>query len=540
MKKQIALLLTLVLIVSLFAGCSKTESSAEAPKESSTEPAAETPTESSAEEVKENPAEQSGSALRDTLVIGINSNPQSLSMSDTKMQNEMLIGNALFDTLIYPADENGEFAPRLATSWEWEDDTHLVFHLRDDVYFHNGEKMTAEDVAFTIQTSCATKNNRSFFSAFDPEGTEAIDETTVRIAFQYPFAPALAYLSASRGGIICKKAYEELGADAYNLAPVGTGQFKFVSWTQSDSIVVERNDDYWDKDKVPSYKTIRFRIITENSVRAMELEAGGIDIAFNLSANDFDRLKENPDLVAIVEDGLSHQGFQLNSTTPELSDIRVREALCISLDTEAIVKAVYGDYGTPASGLFSSNVFAFEELGPYEYNPERAKELLAEAGYEDGIDITMSIADITNLVKMAEIAQQQWKQVGINLKIDIMEQVAVTELNATGQTRITTTDYTTSTGDPGHSLQIYRSTWNGALQLKDSYIDEMLDKGLQEFDTEKRAEIYKELQEYIWNYYTCIPLVFTKNMVMHTAKIQGLDLPESGYILDYSSFDIYE
>ena len=525
MKRYLALLLVLVMTLSLFAGCSsKTESTTTADASASGET-----TEAA-----------SSAALSDSLVIGINSNPQSLSMSDTKMQNEMLVGNALFDTLIYPADDNGEFAPRLATSWEWTDDTHLVFHLRDDVYFHNGEKMTAEDVAFTIQTSCATKNNRSFFSAFDPEDTKAIDDTTVQIAFQYPFAPALAYLSASRGGIICKKAYEEMGADAYNLAPVGTGQFKFVSWTQSDSIVVERNDNYWNKDLIPSYKTIRYRIITENSVRAMELEAGGIDIAFNLSANDFDRLKENPDLVAIAEEGLSHQGFQLNSSTPELSDIRVREALCISLDTAAIVKAVYGDYGSPATGLFSSNVFAFEELGPYKYDPERAKELLAEAGYADGFDITMSIADITNLVKMAEIAQQQWKQVGINLKIDILEQVAVTELNATGQTRITTTDYTTSTGDPGHSLQIYRSTWNGALQLKDEYIDEMLDKGLQEFDNEKRIEIYHELQEYIWNYYTCIPLVFPKNMVMYSAKIQGLTLPKSGYILDYSGFDIYK
>ncbi|MDO4321794.1 MAG: ABC transporter substrate-binding protein [Lachnospiraceae bacterium] len=477
--------------------------------------------------------------VKDILVIGINSNPQSLSMSDTKMQNEMLIGNALFDTLIYPADENGEFAPRLAASWEWEDGTHLIFHLRDDVYFHNGEKMTAEDVAFTVKTSCETLNNRSFFSAFDAENTEAIDETTVRIAFQYEFAPALAYLSSSRGGIICKSAYEEMGADAYNLAPVGTGQFKFVSWTQGDSIELERNDEYWNKDKIPSYSHIRYRIITENSVRAMEIEAGGIDMAYNISSNDFERLSANPNLMTIAEEGLSHQGFQLNSSVPELSDIRVREALCISLDTPSIVAAVYGQYGTAATGLFSNNVFAFDELGPYEYNPERAKELLAEAGYEDGFDITMSIADITNLVKMAEIAQQQWAQVGINLTINIMEQVAVTEQNATGQTRITTTDYTTSTADPGHALQIYRSTWNGALQLKDDYIDEMLDKGLQEFDTDKRAEIYKELQEYIWNYYTCIPLVFPKNMLVYSTDIENLVLPKSGYILDYSSFDIY-
>lgn len=522
MKKRLfAITLVLVMSLSLFAGCG----GGQAGDGSGANPTG---------------GGESNRAMKDSLVIGINSNPQSLSMSDTKMQNEMLIGNAVFDTLIYPADENGEFAPRLATSWDWEDDTHLVFHLRDDVYFHNGEKLTAEDVAFTIQTSCETKNNRSFFSAFDAENTAAIDETTVCIAFKYPFAPALAYLSASRGGIICKSTYEEIGADAYNLSPVGTGQFKFVSWTQGDSIELERNDNYWDKEKIPSYSKIRYRIITENSVRAMELEAGGIDIAFNISSNDFDRLKANSNVVAISEEGLSHQGFQFNSTTPELSDIRVREALCISLDTAAIVSAVYGSYGTPASGLFSSNVFAFNALGPYEYNPERARELLAEAGYGDGFSVTMSIADITNLVKMAEIAQQQWKQVGIDLKIDIMEQVAVTELNSTGQTRITTTDYTTSTGDPGHALQIYKSTWNGALQLKDAYIDEMLEKGLQEFDTEARAEIYREVQEYIWNYYTCIPLVFTQNMLVYSAKIEGLNLPTSGYIMDYSSFNIYQ
>ncbi len=111
----------------------------------------------------------------------------------------------------------------------------MIFKLRDDVYFHNGEKMTAEDVAFSIQRSCKSSGNKTFFKAFDGENTKAIDATTVQVKFKYAFAAALNYLATPRGGIVSKKAVESMGDDKFGQAPVGSGPFKFVSWTQGRS-----------------------------------------------------------------------------------------------------------------------------------------------------------------------------------------------------------------------------------------------------------------------------------------------------------------
>lgn len=527
MKKRIVAFLALVLALCLLTACGSGQTTTPSNNEGNTG--------SGDSNITGSP--DSTQKIKDTVTIAIWSNPQTLDPTDVTLQPDQHVMNAIFDTLVWPADENGNYAPRLAASYEYEDDLTLVFHLRDDIYFHNGEKLTADDVVFSLQNCYVSNGNKSSFAGFDPERTIARDETTVQVGFTYPNAAAFAYLSTPRGGIVCKSAYEEMGADAFKTNPVGSGMFKFVSFESGDRVVLARNEEYWG-DK-PQYSSLIFRIITEDSVRAMEIESGGIDIAMKVAASDFDNLKNNPNLTCIAKEGLTMSSFQFNAQQDEFADIRIRMAMNYALDMPSIVKAVYGDYATAAASTIADNVMYFTALGPYEQDQEYARQLLAEAGYADGFHTEITLPQESDMLAIAEICQNQWEQVGIYCEITQMEQVALREANTNGQNVFVRASFFCSTGDPSQAMMVWGSNWNGGLRVRDEKMDELLAKGLSTFDNDERAAVYAEIQQYAWDMYQMIPLACPMDLCVTTANLQGFEYP-SGYMTYYNQFYIAE
>lgn len=525
MKRLLAVLLAALMLLSLAACGGQESATTDTAADSASAPSGET-------------SAVAAEDCKDTITIAIQYNPTGLDPTNDKMQDDFNIINAIYDTLVYRDYENDEYLPRLATSWEWNSDTTMLFHLRDDVYFSNGDKLTAEDVAYSFVTSINSVDNKSFMEPFNAETTMAIDETTVQIGFDYTFSGALAYIASSRGGIVCKALHEQLGADAYAQNPVGTGMFVFENWVQGDSVTLRRNDNYWNKDKIPAYSTLIYRVITEASVRAAEVESGGVDASFDIVSNDFDRLKNNPELTCLNFVGWTHTGLQMNAACEKFQDPRVREAICISLDIPAIVKAVYGDYAEACSGIFSSAVQDFKKCGPYEYDPERAKELLKEAGYENGLDINVCLGHTGNIVQCATLAQEYWKQVGINATIEQMEVASMIERNNAGVNEISSSFTTVHSGTAGDALKKWSSTWVGALHMNDPYIDEMLAKGLSATDPTERHEIYTELQQYMWDAHYEITMAFPNTLFVYTSKMTGMSITPNAQILDYSTLRV--
>lgn len=475
---------------------------------------------------------------KDVVTIAIQYNPTGLDPTNNKMQDDFNIINAIYDTLVIRDYETDEYLPNLATSWEWNSDNTMLFHLRDDVYFSNGEKMTAEDVAYSFITSINSVDNKSFMQPFDDATTKAIDETTVQIGFDYTFSGALAYIASSRGGIVCKGVHEKLGADAYAQQPIGTGMFVFENWVQGDPVTLKRNDSYWNKDRIPGYSKLVYRVITEASVRAAEVESGGVDAAFDIVSNDFNRLKDNPNLNCLNFIGWTHTGLQMNASCEKFQDPRVREAICISLDIPAIVKAVYGDYAEPCSGIFSSAIQDFQKCGPYEYNPERARELLKEAGYDNNLEINVCLGHTGNIVQCATLAQEYWKQVGITATIEQMEVASMIERNNAGVNELSSSFTTVHSGTAGDALKKWSSEWVGALHMNDPYIDEMLAKGLSATDSGERHKIYTELQQYMWDAHYEITMAFPSTLFVYSAKMSGLTITPNAQILDYSTLAV--
>ena len=200
-------------------------------------------------------AAQSGN-IKDNVTVVLKGEPSNIDPHGNTELVAMETQVQIFETLV-KKDENGEIVPCLAERWEQIDDCTTRFYLRDDVTFHNGEKLTADDVVYTIQRATEMPSSAAIFSAFDGENTKAVDDLTVDVVTKEPFAAVLNYLASTRGGIVCKKAVEEMGDDAFGRAPVGTGPFMFDNWVTGTSITLKRNDNYWG-DK-PAYSTLTLK-----------------------------------------------------------------------------------------------------------------------------------------------------------------------------------------------------------------------------------------------------------------------------------------
>ena len=469
-------------------------------------------------------ADGSAVSARDTLTFAINNEPASLDPQNVGVVSGYQVIKQLYDTLV-TRDNDGNIHPALAESWENIDDTTIRFKLRQDVVFHNGEKMTAEDVRYTIQRATELAQSASIFKTFDGENTKVVDDYTIDVKLKEPFAGALSYLATSRGAIVSNKAVEEKGIDGFGQEPVGSGPFKFVKWESGDRIVMVKNEDYWG-DKA-TYENLIARIIPDASVRTMELESGGIDLLIGVNAADLDNLRSNPDINVEIGSGLTHEIWLMSMTADEFSDIRVREAMNLALDIPSIVETVWGELGTPADSVFSDGVFGHISIGPIKQDQEKAKELLAEAGYSNGFDTEITFGENAATQAALEVAQQMWAQVGINVKITPLDQATYKDNNAAGITRFGRSNFTTSTGDPDHALANWQSGYKGALNANDPHIDELMAQGRAEQDEEKRKEIYAELQKYCWDSYYSIPVVFIKASYAYTNKITNFEFSTS-------------
>lgn len=483
--RLLALCLTLALSVTLFAGCGKTNppaggSSSGGPGSSGGVP--------------------SGSA-KDEVIAVLKAEPSNIDPHGNTELVAMTTQVQIFETLV-AKDQEGNIVPCLAESWEQIDDCTIRFTLRDNVYFHNGEKLSAEDVVYTVQRAVEKPSSAAIFAAFDPEKTKVVDELTVDVATKSPFAAVFNYLTSTRGGIVSKKAVEEMGDDQFGRSPVGTGPFVFDNWTSGTSITLKRNENYWGEK--PAYTTLTLKFITETANRALEIESGNADIVLDPDTSDLDRLAaiDGIQVVSGNSYGMSYIAFTMDDEV--LSNPKVRQALSLALDLDTLVASVYGSYATPSESVMPNTVFAYQSQGAHEYDVEKAKALLAEAGYPNGLSLTLNLPNGSEQQNIGIIAQNMWKQIGVNAEIVTASTSEVIASGRRGDNQIVVMAATYSTGDPGHALADFDTRSDGFFRPNDSHIDELLDKGSATYDSDARAQVYDELQSYISGQYYMI------------------------------------
>ncbi|HLS06339.1 MAG TPA: ABC transporter substrate-binding protein, partial [Bacillota bacterium] len=330
---------------------------------------------------------------------------------------------------LFKRNESGDIEPDLVAAYENIDETTWQFTLREDVTFHNGDQLTAEDVKFTLERAAKDDSLREHFHYSQIESVDIVDDYEFIIKTYEPEPILLNRLSRIGSGILPKDYIETNGWDHFYKEPIGTGPFKFVKWDRDSQIVYEAYDDYF-AGKVEDWDKLVFRIIPETSTRVGELLTGGVDIAVKIPHQEWNRVEEN-DGTSIVSTDVSQRVAMLllrNHEGYPTEDQRVREAIDLAIDNEVLTEHVLGGSAVPVrTRVTPGNTGAYEGLyDTYEYDPERAKQLLEEAGYADGLDITIhGTSDARDIVTMIA---DMLDDVNINVNIDLMEQSKFVEL----------------------------------------------------------------------------------------------------------------
>lgn len=421
-----------------------------------------------------------------------------------------MIGN-IHDALIN-IDENYELVPELAESWEAaEDGLTYTFTLRQGVTFHDGSDFTAEDVKYTFEFYADAENASTLAANFSGMGAiDTPDDYTVVVNMDEPNAAFL--VNAATTFIVPSDYHSSVGEDTYRTAPIGTGPFKVVEWVPAEYTLLEANPDYFQGR--PNLDFIRQEVVPEPSVRAIALETGDAHYAtWPLLAEDSIRLRDAGEGYIVFDTpSNSVKHFPLNNQHPILGDKMVRKAMMYALDRQRIIDDLWNGAAVIAdSNLTPAAPYYKEGLPQYEYSPERATELLAEAGWtdtdgdgivdKDGEPFTFTCTTITGdqaRRPIAELAQQLFKEVGIDMQLEEAPVASILEAMRQGDMDCSIFNWTYGSAiDPDASSTLRSDGANNFSQFRNERVDELLDLGLRESDPEQRRVYYDEIQEIV-------------------------------------------
>lgn len=475
---------------------------------------------------------ESGSKEEQTLTVAMSGDAIALdpvATNDNQSSNVMV---QIYEGLLKVGDD-GKVEPLLAEKYEQPDQQTYIFSLKKGVKFHNGEEMKASDVVFSLKRAIEAPNVKHLFNTIDPNSVVAKDDYTVEFKLSSPYSAILASLCHPGAFIVNEKAVKEAG-DSYKLNPVGTGPLKFVSWQKANNIMLERFEDYHGT-KV-SYKNLNLRIIPEPTNRTIELESGGVDISYDIAENDISKIEGNGELKLLrsLDYGTTYLGF--NWSKAPFDNQKVREAISYAIDMDSIVKAVYLGVGKTATGPMPATLqySIADSLKVKERNVEKAKELLKEAGFASGFQTTLSTNENKGRVDMATAIKQQLSEVGIDVKINVLEWSAFNDLLKNGKHDLFEISWIADSADPDTFMfPCFHSSAKGEggnyAYVNDKQLDELLEKARVEQDSNARAELYKKAQERVMEVSAWVPQ-FNKELLVGTSKnVDGVKLSPFGW-----------
>ena len=434
------------------------------------------------------------------------------------------INRQIYSRLV-ESDGDMKIVPGVATTWQQIDPVTTEFQLRKDIKFHDGSKLTADDVQFSLQRMMASP--RIAFVMPPIKDVKVIDEHTIQIITHQPFAPLLHHLAHPALAIVSRKQVEKWG-DQYMNHPVGTGPYQFSEWRKGDQIVLTRFDDYF---KEPAaFKEIIFRSVVEDSLRTIGLETGEIDIALDINPIDKIILQKNDQLALLQEESLSYIYLGFNNNKEPFTNRDLRLAINYAIDRQAIIDVAMNGVANVATSPIAPGVFGFtEETSPYTYDIDKAKTYFAQSGYEQGLTIELTIAEGNRDRQIAEIIQAQLRKIGIQVAINTLESGTFWELTGAGNHEMLLTSWGTVTGDADYGLYaMYHSNARGAAGNRTFYhnpeVDRLLDAGKAEIDLTKRLDIYRRAQQMIIADAPDVMLFNSVILVGTQADIEGLNL----------------
>lgn len=437
-----------------------------------------------------------------TLRVALSGSPNSLFIPATQDKNADNAASQLYDPLVFQ-DLDGKIVPGLAESWEVSDDgTAYTFHLRKGITFHNGEPFTADDVIATWEYGKGESSSWPDRYTI-AKSVEKIDDYTVKVTTDGP-KPLLLVTMHDFWSIIPNEYIAKVGVDGFQEHPIGTGPFMFVEWVKGDHITYQANPNYWRKG-MPKVETLIFRFIPESSTRAAAIQTNEIDIVQRLSAEEAQQLLGVPGVRVIKYPVARIFYVAFNNLTTGVGkpteNAKVRQAMNYAVDVDAIIDALFSGYGKRAAGFVATFEMGYGNVEPFPYDPEKAKALLAEAGYGNGfaMDMACPAGVYGSFEEVCEAIVGYLGEVGITVKLQIMESAQYWDLEANKELPPLFGDsWGEESGEAYNRLIGALGGMNAAYSAwSDPEIDRLLSKISTEVDVAKRTALYQELQVYM-------------------------------------------
>lgn len=449
------------------------------------------------------------------LTMGYTTEPEGLDPHRTAAASTFTVTNNIYDTLV-GVTSDWEIVPRLAKEWTLSDNgMEITFKLRDDVKFHNGRDMKAKDVEFSFNRLKDAESPRARDYA-NITGIEVVDDYTIKFTTEKLDVELLKNFAYPWAAVVPEEAVADL-----KTKPVGTGAFTLKEWVPQQHLTLQRNDNYYgEKAKL---ETVKLVLIPDATSMMAGFQVGDLDI-IPLTGDQVTMVEGNADYKVISEPMNAVQIMSINTNNEILSNEKVRQAMAMAINKQEVIDASMFGYGDPiGSHLPPTSPDYFDTNDVIEYNPDKAKELLKEAGYENGFTINMSLPKNYQLhVDAGQVIADQLSKIGINVNIELIEWG--TWLSDVYGAKKFDTTVVGHTGrlDSFAFLSRYYSNSNDYISLKTGEVDELLDRAQQELNADKRKEIYKDIQLILANKLPAIYLQTPRTMLALQKNVDGM------------------
>lgn len=494
MKKQVLWLLCLLIFAGL-SGAACVPVAVEAPQPAQPPP----------EQIAEQPAAAPATAGPRILRVRLYGDIQNLDPAFQISENDTMVANTVMSGLVRYCPNSYEICNDLVESIEQsEDGLEVSFKLKEGVQWHNGYgEVTTEDVQYSFERYIDPELDAVYaddWAALDH--VEIIDKYNGKIILKEPFAPLwTSTLPVQSGTIVSKKFVEEVGLEKFATNIIGSGPYTFAEWRPQERVILKKNPDYFGQE--PYWDEIHLIPIEDDKVAEVALEAGDLDWT-RISLASVERFESDPNFLVMKKPSLRYRWIAMNVQHPKLQDINVRKAIIHAIDVPSILAATYLGQAEQEYALIPPGLVGYWADAPrYERDVEKAKEYLAMAGLET-LDLRLDLQDTTEYRTWAEIAQQNLKEVGINLEINPMESSAYWT-NSFGEDAVKNNELLTSNysmnPDPTWATMWFTcdqvTVWNTQSWCNERY-DELHRQGLVTTDEAEREQIYIEMQK-IWD-----------------------------------------
>ncbi|KAA3597995.1 MAG: ABC transporter substrate-binding protein [Calditrichaeota bacterium] len=461
-----------------------------------------------------------GAKTTDEIVFKyrIHSDPPSLDPAhgtDTTSGNILL---RMFDGLVQFEPKTMEVIPAVAESWEIEDSRVFTFKIRKGVKFHNGREVKAEDFKYSFERTLdpETVSERQWVlspilgateftdgKAGEVKGIEVIDDYTLRLTLEKSFAPFLSMLCMESASVVPKEAVDEFGSDQFARNPIGCGPFKFVEWQSDISVTVEAFDDYYG-DKSETIDKVKFMVIPSIPTALEAYKNGEIDFLDELPPGQIQNIRDNSpdDVKEWSQIGTYYIGF--NHEKPPFKDnVKLRKAINYAIDRQKIANIIEEGLAIPASGILSPGIPGHNpNFSPYKYDLEKAKQLMAEAGYPEGKGLpTIKIWYNTHdrHQRIVQYVQQELKKIGVNLEIKNLDWAAYLKALDSGEPEMYRMGWLVDYVDPDNFLYtLLHTSQIGApgnyARYTSAKFDSLVELGRHLTDLDERIKVYQEAE----------------------------------------------